>query len=67
MTFNETKNLYSYLLKFFSKTQIIEFCCVTQSEFIYFMKNGKGCNKEKIENKLILLKNKMLQQAKGVI
>ena len=66
MTFNESKNLYNYLLKFFNKTQIIEFCCVTHSEFCYFMKSGKGTNKEKIEKKLILLKSKMLQQAKGV-
>ena len=67
MTFNEIKNTYEYLLKFFNKTQIIEFCCVSQSQFLYFMKTGKGCNKEKIEKKLCVLKSKLVNNAKGVI
>ena len=67
MTFNETKNLYSYLLKFFNKTQIIEFCCVTQSEFCYFMKSGKGTgkNKDKINCRMQMLKNKIMLNAKN--
>lgn len=67
MTFNESKNIYHYLHNFLNKTQIIDFCCVTRDEFEYYMQTGKGKNKDKIESKLLSMKNMLVKQAKGVI
>ena len=64
MSLNESLKLYHYLLKFFNQTQIIEFCCVTHSEFVYFMSKGTGKNKDKINARMELLKNKIMVQAK---